>query len=100
MKWDPNKTVPKEIADMAVSLGRWMEMNDATSISGIGPVFPLQRQLAEVTQQRDTALATLAEVQAAAVDMMSAADSLLREREQYRAACALADALRKKGRGS
>ena len=59
-----------------------------------------RRQLAEVTQQRDTALATLGQVQAAATEVMAAADALLRERDGYRAACALADALRNKERGS
>jgi hypothetical protein len=48
MNFDPTLTVPPEIVDLAVRLGRWMEQNDCTSIMGIGPVFPLQREAAQL----------------------------------------------------
>lgn len=64
-------------------------------------VHTLQRQLAQAREQRDTALAALGEVQAAAAELMAAAaDALLRERDNYRAACAAAAALCKKENGS
>lgn len=59
--------------------------------------------MVEVTRERDTALAALGELQAAAAaaaELMAAADALLKEPDHHRAVCVLADALRNKGRGS
>lgn len=63
-------------------------------------VVELQRLVAEARQQRDAALAALGQVQAGAAELMAAADALLRERDNYRAACRAAAALGGKGRGS
>lgn len=55
---------------------------------------------AQARQQRDTALAALGQVQAGAAELMAAADALLRERDNYRAACQAAAALGDRGIGS
>lgn len=47
------KEIPDEIVKMVVALDRWMEMNECTQLHGIGPVLSLQRQLVEVTAERD-----------------------------------------------
>lgn len=86
---DCQQAIDKELDDSSDLSSRLMEINGA-----------LHQAIAEVTQQRDAALAALGEVQAGAAELMAAADALLRERDNYRAACAAAAALCKNGRGS
>jgi hypothetical protein len=49
-----HRDVPEYIIDMAFALSVYMGSNDVTQVHGIGPVANLQRQLAEVTRERDT----------------------------------------------
>lgn len=67
---DP-RNPPPEVAAKAVDVARWMEMNDCTQLCGLGRVHDLQRQL----------------------------DAALRDRDHYKRAAELADALRNRERG-
>lgn len=77
--------------------GEWVKYKDVAALEN--QVAEIQRIAHESLRERDTALAALGQVQAAAADMLAAADALLKERDHYRAVCVLADALRNKERG-
>lgn len=62
MKYDPNLVVPVEVikaVQTVTSFAATRAPGDDWQIGGLGPVFALQRQLAEVTRERDTLKAML-----------------------------------------
>lgn len=86
------KEVPDDIVQMAVTLDRWMEMNDCTQVAGVGPVRELQRLLDGVTAVGERVLD-------ASEEMKRQLDQVTRERDHFKTACELADALRNHERG-
>lgn len=91
MSWEEDRIdeLAAEVADLQHQLTNTQACLYARNLALAGA----DAQLEKVTQQRDTALAALGQVQAAAAELMAAADALLRERDNYRAACAAAAAL-------
>lgn len=53
------KELPDDLIQKAHELAMFMIDTGTLSIYGVGPVFDLQRQLAEVTRERDTLKAML-----------------------------------------
>lgn len=56
--YNPNILVPSEIVQAAHRVKVFLATNNATSGCGLGEVYDLQRQLDEVTRERDQFKAT------------------------------------------
>lgn len=77
--------VPQNIVDMAVSLGRWMEMNNCEQLFGIGPAFSLTQELTQVKKERDTLRGAFIDLQEDLVDSLQQIEKLTKERDTYKA---------------
>lgn len=51
--YNPNLVVPTEIVQAAYKVKVFLGVHGGTSVAGLGDVQALQRQLAEVTRERD-----------------------------------------------
>lgn len=94
-KYDPSLTVPPEVMQAVQTIREFATKHgtgDNWQVAGLGPVFPLQRQL-------DDALGTGEQLLAATEAIKRQVEALKLERDQLRAALRLADALRNQERG-
>lgn len=104
MKYDPNLVVPAEVMQAVQTVRRFAAQHDTTDdwqIGGLGPTHHLQRQLAETQAWTRSRIADLERSSADVLFLyhqvrQQLADAI-RERDQYKAACELADALRPLG---
>lgn len=93
--YDPNLVVPPEVVKAVQTIREFAAKHstgNSWQIGGLGPVSTLQRQLDAVT-------ATGERVLDAAEELKRQLDEVTRERDQYKAVCVLADALRNLERG-